>query len=92
MPITDFGYEYAKVTDLEPLRGMPLNRFSCGSSPLSDLSTLRDCPGLTFVYVRTTKVSAAEVAALQQALPNCKIDWDDSAKAKTPQPSASGTK
>ena len=26
------------------------------------------------------------------ALPNCKIEWDDPAKPKTPEPTASGTK
>ena len=30
-----------------------------------------------------TKVTACRVAALQKALPNCKIEWDDPAKAFT---------
>jgi hypothetical protein len=42
--------------------------------------------------VRYNKVTLAQVAALQKALPNCKIDWDDPAKPKTPEPAASGTK
>jgi hypothetical protein len=32
------------------------------------------------------------LAALQKALPNCKIHWDDPAKPKAPEPAASGTK
>jgi hypothetical protein len=36
--------------------------------------------------VRGTKVTPAGVAALQKALPNCKIEWDDPAEAKTPAP------
>ena len=31
--------------------------------------------------VTSTKVTPASVAALQKALPNCKIEWDDPAKA-----------
>ncbi len=39
-----------------------------------------------------TKVTAAGVAKLQQALPNCKIYWDEPPKPKTPEPAAPDTK
>jgi hypothetical protein len=42
--------------------------------------------------VRSTKVTAAGVAALQKALPNCKIEWDNPAKPKSPEPAAAGMK
>ena len=80
------------VTDLSPLRGMPIKSLSCFSTAVSDLSPLHDCPGLTSLDVRHTKVTPASVAALQKALPNCKIEWDDPAKPKTPEPAASGKK
>jgi hypothetical protein len=39
-----------------------------------------------------TRITPAQVAALQKALPNCKIDWDDPAKPKTLEPAGAGTK
>ena len=80
------------VADLSPLRGMPLTFLWCLNAPVSDLSPLEDCKNLRELKVIKTKVTAAAVAALQKALPNCKIEWDDPAKPKTPEPAASGTK
>ncbi len=80
------------VSDLSPLKGMPLTILYCNNSPVSNLSPLGECNALVTLKVNFTKVTAAGVAALQKALPNCKIDWDDPAKPKTPEPAASGTK
>jgi len=81
-----------QLSDLSPLRGMKLTSVYCTKCKVSDLSPLEECKNLVRLTVTDTKVTPATVAALQKALPNCKIDWDDPAKVKTPQPAASGTK
>ncbi len=91
MPLTRLDCGASKVSDLAPLNGMKLTDLSCGYTQLSDLSLLASMPTLGNLDVRRTKVTPAGIAALQKALPNCKIRWDDSAKT-TPQPAASGTK
>ncbi len=73
-----------QVSDLLPLRGMPLTTLKCSNAPVSDLSPLHDCKSLKSLLVNNTKVTAASVAALQKALPNCKIEWDGSAKPIAP--------
>jgi formylglycine-generating enzyme required for sulfatase activity/serine/threonine protein kinase len=92
MPIESLWCTETRVTDLSPLRGLPLTNLHCTSTPVSDLLPLEDCRSLTHLQCTGTKVTPAGVAALQKALPNCKIEWDDPAKPKTPQPAASGTK
>jgi hypothetical protein len=47
---------------------------------VSDLSPLEDCKSLESLNIKSTKVTPAGVVALQKALPNCKIDWNDPAK------------
>ena len=71
-----------KLSDLLPLQGMLLTTLGCYNTQVSDLSPLEDCKSLTTLSVAKTKVTTAGVAALQKALPNCKIEWDDPAKAK----------
>jgi len=79
------------VSDLSPLQGLPLKKLHVAQTRVTDVSPLAACKTLTELYVRGTKVTPASVAALQQVLPGCKIEWDDPAKATT-QPAASGTK
>ena len=59
---------------------MPLKHLDCFVTSVSDISSLEDCKSLTFLDVTRTKVTPAQVAALQKALPTCKIEWDDPAK------------
>ena len=92
MSLTKLYCGNTQVSDLSPPRGMPLTILSCHFTPVSDLSPLYECMNLTSLKITSTKVTPASVAALQKALPNCKIEWDDPAKATTPQPAASGTK
>jgi serine/threonine-protein kinase len=92
MQLTAIAVSSTQVSDLSPLKGMPLQLVRCNNTPISDLSPLHDCKGLTLLDVGHAKVTAAGVAALQNALPNCKIDWDDPAKTKAPEPAAAGTK
>ena len=92
MPLTQLTCGVTQISDLAPLKGMPLTTLSCIGTKVSDLSSLKDCKGLKTLTVKKTKVTPASVAALQKALPNCKIEWDDPAKLKTPEPAASGSK
>lgn len=83
----------SNVTDLAPLQGMPLNRLACNQTQVSELSPLYDCNGLKSLTITLCpKVTAASVAALQKALLNCKIEWDDPAKVTTPASAPAGTK
>jgi hypothetical protein len=92
MALTSITLSNTDFSDLSPLVGMPLVSASFFDSHVSDLSFLESCKSLKTLDVRRTRATAASVAALQQALPNCKIDWDDPAKTTTPEPAASGTK
>ena len=93
MGLTDLNFAGTPVSDLSPLKGMPLTTLRCFNNPqLSDFSPLESCKSLKTLEVRVTNITPAQVAALQKALPNCKIDWDDPAKPKTPEPAASGSK
>ena len=60
---------------MSPLRDLPLTGLICCGTPVSDLSPLKSVLTLTSLNVAKTEVTAADVAALQKALPNCKIEW-----------------
>jgi hypothetical protein len=47
---------------------------------------------LATLYLRKAKVTPAAIDALQKALPTCKIDWDDPAKASQAAPASPSTK
>ena len=81
-----------QLFDLSPLKEMSLLDLHCFSTQVSDLSPLQSCKRLQTLRVGRTKVTPASVAALQKALPNCKIEWDDPAKPTVSAPTASGTK
>lgn len=80
MRLTTLICSGTNVSDLSPLADMPLTRLSCIGTPVSELSPLKTCKSLKALEVNRTKVTPAVVAALQTALPDCKILWDDSAK------------
>ncbi len=84
-PLEHVIFYKTQVSDLSPLRGMPLMFVSCSRTLVFDLSALESCKILKTLNVKFTKVTPAQVAALQKALPNCKIEWD--AAAPSPQPS-----
>jgi serine/threonine protein kinase/Leucine-rich repeat (LRR) protein len=85
MPLTHLHLVGTRVSDLSPLRGMPLTGLDCsGITKLPDLLPLESCDKLRTLRLHSTKVAASAVAALQKALPECKIEWDDPAKAATP--------
>lgn len=69
--ITDTGLEHiGKMAKLEALR--------LGSTQISDigLEHLNGLRHLYWLYLRDTKVTVEGVKRLQQALPNCEIEWD----------------
>ena len=55
-----------------------LQRLGLGANPITDkgLSELKGLKNLKTIELGLTKVTAAGVADFQQALPECKIDWD----------------
>ncbi|MBS0208815.1 MAG: protein kinase [Planctomycetes bacterium] len=81
MPLTYLSVLGTPVRDLSPLAGLPLQTFWCDRSTVADLAPLEQCQSLAIVQAKTTKISAAGVASLQKALPNCKIEWDGAAMA-----------
>jgi Leucine-rich repeat (LRR) protein len=84
LKIAHFGT--TQISDLSPLQGMPLGTLYCDQTQVTDLSPLQGCKSLGKLYAVKIKVTPAAVAALQKALPKCKIEWDDPAKPKTPAP------
>ena len=76
MPLTNLVCSGTNVSDLSPLLGMKLTNLRCGFTRVADLSPLRECQTLKSLFLTGTKVTPASVAALQKALPNCKIEWD----------------
>ncbi len=93
MPLTSLLCGNTKVSNLTPLAGLPLTYLNLDeASSVSDFTPLEGCKQLSKLKVQKTKITPAAVAALQKALPNCNIEWDDPAKATPPPPAASGTK
>jgi internalin A len=76
MPLTSLHCGYG-VSNLAPLEGMPLKFLDCYTTKVTDLTPLHGIQTLTSVGLLNTKVPPAAVAALQKALPNCKIGWKD---------------
>ena len=72
MPLAIMSIGGTQVSDLTPLRGMPLRQLFCGNTEVSDLLPLEGCDTLRYLQVHGTHVTAAGVAALQKALPNCR--------------------
>ena len=76
MPLTNLDLTGTQIENLSVLRGMPLTSLNCSDTPVSDLSPLEGCKELKTLRAQRTKVTADGVAALQKALPNCKIEWE----------------
>jgi len=72
------------LSDLSALRGMSLRLIDINFAQVTDISPLAECKSLTKLTIRRTKVPPASIAALQKALPNCKITWDFPSNATTP--------
>jgi Leucine-rich repeat (LRR) protein len=65
-----------EVTDLSPLAELKmLKELELQQSQVSDLSPLFELKNLSYLGLMTTPVSDKQVQELQQALPNCTIDF-----------------
>ncbi len=84
MPLVNLLANDTQVSDLSALKEMPLKSLILHTTLIADLSSLESCKSLMTLSIRNTKATPAGVAALQKALPNCKIEWDDPAVPKTP--------
>jgi hypothetical protein len=71
---------------------MPLTHLDCLETQVSDLSPLEGCNKLRALQLHGSKVTAAGVAALQKALPECKIEWPVEGQFYTPRPGSPGSK
>ncbi len=80
MPLMSLYCGNRNLFSLSPLKGMTFSYLNCSHSQVSDLSPLESCTNLTTLVTSSTAVTAAAMAALQKALPNCKIEWHGPAK------------
>ena len=69
-------FRATSVSDLSPLQGMPLEHLGIAFTKVSDLTPLKECKNLQSLKLNGSRVTPAGVAALQKALPKCKIEWD----------------
>lgn len=83
MPLSDLRCFDTKVSNLLPLARLPLTNLDCGNTSVTDLLPLAECAKLQTLTLFRCKVTPAGVAALQTALPNCEIRWNDPAKLKS---------
>jgi serine/threonine protein kinase/Leucine-rich repeat (LRR) protein len=89
-PLTFLSLHHVSVSDLSPLAGTSLKQLLCYFTPVSDISPLAQCKSLEKLHFADLKVSTASVAALQKALPKCKIEWDGAAAVASAKPTTSG--
>ena len=77
MPLVILACSQTSVSDLSPLVEMPLGQLSLQATHVDDagLMSLRQLASLTTLGLNGSRVTAAGVAELQAALPNCKIEW-----------------
>jgi serine/threonine protein kinase/Leucine-rich repeat (LRR) protein len=83
MPLVTLHCYNTSVADLSPLAGMPLEMPSCNRSKVEDLSPLAHCQELKVLDITFTQVTVDQVASLQKALPDCKIECDDAVRPLT---------
>ena len=68
------------VTDIAPLAKMPrITILDLARTSVEDIAPLANLHGLRVLDLSETAVSAESIAALQDALPNCKIVKDEQA-------------
>ena len=92
MNLAHANIAHTQVSDLSPLQGMPLTELICRKHKDHRHIAARRLQEPANASSHPDQSHPRPVAALQKALPNCKIEWDDPAKPKTPEPAASGKK
>jgi formylglycine-generating enzyme required for sulfatase activity len=75
MPLRELDCSGCGVSDLTPLRGIPLSILNIKRTEVADLGPLFEMKSLGTLEVQGSRVTAEQVASLQKALPNCKIEW-----------------
>ena len=76
----DVSYTKVADADLASLgQFRKLNFLSLSGAQVSDagLENLKSLSTLQDLHLRSTRVTASGVAAIQKAIPKCKIEWDD---------------
>ncbi len=81
LPVQKLELSGGFMSDFTLLKDMPLTELRCSAFPVADLTPLHTRKDLRLVTLEGTKVTADGVAALQKALPDCKIEWKDGEKA-----------
>jgi serine/threonine protein kinase len=76
MKLENLDIYYTRVEDLSPLRGMALTNLSCFGTGVKDLAPLEHCKQLKKLICPEDPQLAANVTALQNVLPNCKIIYN----------------
>jgi eukaryotic-like serine/threonine-protein kinase len=76
MALSNLTIQNTSIADVSALAGMPLTYLNCCNSHLTDasLDPLKQCKSLKYINLSRTKVSAAAIADLNAALPQCGID------------------
>lgn len=83
MPLKYANFSKTLISDLGPLTGMKLEKAIFQGTRVTNLAPLYKNTTLKTIELLGAPVAGAEVAALQRALPDCQITWDD--PAKTPE-------
>jgi Leucine-rich repeat (LRR) protein len=83
MQLNSLFADGSQVSDLSVLAGMPLTKVTLGNTPVTDIAPLESCRPLKTLLLNGTRITPNAVTALQKALPNCKIEWDDPTKPAT---------
>jgi len=77
MALDSLSISSTQVADISVLRGMPLTWIDLSNTKITDLTPLHDCKSLKSMLMVNQKIAPEQIAALQKALPDCKITWDD---------------
>ncbi|MBS0208372.1 MAG: protein kinase [Planctomycetes bacterium] len=84
MRLVSLYLQHTRVTDLSPLVGMPLQYLECHTTPISDVTPLASIASLKRITLYGTKITEADVATLQKAVPNCQIEWPSQGRLYVP--------
>ncbi|HWA97405.1 MAG TPA: SUMF1/EgtB/PvdO family nonheme iron enzyme [Pirellulales bacterium] len=90
MPIKSLYAGSLPIRDLAPLAGMPLETLWIERTAVEDLSPLQQCKNLKSLKISNDRISTSQVAALQAALPQCKVTWEGPTAASNASTTTAG--